>query len=68
MQPPVSDPDCLPQGPAERLLIASYPINDQDACDLVYLILRVATVSVEKTFLMMNFVTNRLRNIMNDGF
>jgi hypothetical protein len=49
MQPPVSDPDCLPQGPAERLLIASYPINDQDACDLVYLILRVATISVKKS-------------------
>jgi hypothetical protein len=35
--PPVFDPDRLPQDPAERLPIVSYPINDQDAVRRAYI-------------------------------
>jgi hypothetical protein len=36
--PPVYDPDHLPQDPAERLHIVSYPINDQDAVRRAYIL------------------------------
>jgi hypothetical protein len=36
--PPVYDPDHLPQDPAERLPIVSYPINDQDAIRRAYIL------------------------------
>lgn len=36
--PPVYDPDRLPQDPADRLLIVSYPVNDQDAVRRAYII------------------------------
>jgi hypothetical protein len=36
--PPVYDPDRLPQDPAERLPIVSYPINDQDAVRRAYIL------------------------------
>ncbi|TVU25927.1 hypothetical protein EJB05_28448, partial [Eragrostis curvula] len=35
--PPVYSPDHLPQDPADRLPIASYPINDQDAVRRAYI-------------------------------
>jgi hypothetical protein len=47
--------------------------NMNNVYDLVYLLLKlvlilpVATISVERAFLMMNFVKNKLRNMMNDG-
>jgi hypothetical protein len=47
-------------------------INRHNVYDLVYLLLKlvlillVATTSVERAFLTMNFVKNRLRNRMND--
>jgi hypothetical protein len=37
LPPPVFDPDRLPQDPAERLPIVSYPINDQDAVRRAYI-------------------------------
>ena len=36
--PPIYDPDCLPQDPADRLPILSYPTNDQDAVRRAYII------------------------------
>jgi hypothetical protein len=47
--------------------------NRHNVYDLVYLLLKlvlilpVATTSVERAFLTMNFVKNKLRNRMNDG-
>jgi hypothetical protein len=47
--------------------------NRHNIYDLVYLLLKlvlilpVATTNVERAFLTMNFVKNRLRNRMNDG-
>jgi hypothetical protein len=47
--------------------------NRHNVYDLVYLLLKlvlillVATASVERAFSTMNFVKNRLRNMMNNG-
>jgi hypothetical protein len=38
MPPPVYDSDRLPQDPAERLPIVSYPINNQDAVRRAYIL------------------------------
>jgi hypothetical protein len=35
---PVYDPDHLPQDPAERLPIVSYPVNDQDVVRRAYIL------------------------------
>jgi hypothetical protein len=49
-------------------------INGHNIYDLVYLLLKlililpVATTSVDRAFSTMNFVKNKLRNRMNDGF